>query len=110
MSSPVTLGAMVESFLRRNHVRLFTMPDFQGRLLNGAAEGERQLPGKSRLVPDVHRIETGRGKFAGLTARQEDNSGNGGGNRAQQTADRCVGYFLHRLLSGASQTGKHHIW
>ena len=66
-SSPITLGAVIQGFLSRNDVRLFAMPDFQGRLLNGSTEGKRQFPGEARLVPHIHRIETSRGKFAGLT-------------------------------------------
>jgi hypothetical protein len=40
VSRRITPSTMVESVLRSDDVRLFALPDSQGRLLNCAAKGE----------------------------------------------------------------------
>jgi hypothetical protein len=56
--SPVACGALIESLLRRMCVHLLAMPDLQRGLLDGAAKRKRQPPGKPRLEPDIHGIQT----------------------------------------------------
>jgi hypothetical protein len=41
VSRSIAFGTMVESFLRRHHIRRIAVPDLQGWLLNCPSEGER---------------------------------------------------------------------
>ena len=107
--SPVAPGSMIQSLLRRQHVGLLAVPDLQSRLLDGAGKRKRQRPRQSRLESDIHGIQTGRGQFSGLAARQERNPRNGRGDGSQETPHRGVGHLVHRFLLGAGQSRKHHV-
>src|ERR1035437_8974918 len=71
--SPVASGSMNQSLLCRQNVGLLALPNLQSRLLDGAGKRKRQRPRRSRLESDIHGIQTGRGPFTGLAARQERN-------------------------------------
>ncbi len=94
-----------QSLLRRRDVGLLASPDLQGRLLDGARKREHQRPGQSRLGPDIHGVQAGRGQFAGLAARQERDPRNGGRDGSQETSHRGVGHLVHRLLLGQVNPG-----
>jgi hypothetical protein len=100
---------MIESVLCRRNVRPFAVPNLQRRLLNGAGKRKRQRPRQPRLESDIHGIQTRRGQFWGLSARQEHNPGNRGGNRSQQTIHRSFGDLVHCFLLGAGQSWEHHV-
>jgi hypothetical protein len=67
--SPVAPGAMVEGLLCCLYIVLVAMPYLESRLLDGTPKRKRQCPGESRLESDIHGIQMGGGKFAGLAAR-----------------------------------------
>src|SRR6185437_1802092 len=75
---PVAPGSMIQNSLCRQHIGLLTLPNLQRRLFDGAGKRKRQRPRQSRLESDIHGIQTGRGQFSGLAARQERNPRNGG--------------------------------
>ena len=106
---PVAPGSMMQGLLCRRHAGLVAVPDLQGRLLDGAAERERQRPGQSRPESDIHGIQAGRGQFGGLAARQERDPRDGGGDGSQETPHRGVGHLIHRFLLGAGRSRKHHV-
>ena len=100
----VAPGAMIQSLLCRQDVGLLTLPNLQSRLLDGAGKRKRQCPRQSRLESNIHGIQTGRGQFTGLAARQERNPRNGGGDGSQEAPHRGIGHLVHRLLLGAGQS------
>jgi hypothetical protein len=55
----VAFGAMIEGFLCRRHIGLFSLPDLQSRLLDRAGKRKGQRPGHSRLESGIHGIQTG---------------------------------------------------
>jgi len=97
---PVASGSMNQSLLCRRHVGLFTFPNLQSRLLDGAGKRKRQRPGQSRLESNIHGIQTRRGQFTGLATRQERNPRNRSGTvrkrhltvaSATSFTDACLG-------------------
>ena len=100
---------MKQSLLRRLHVGLLALPDFQSRLLDGAGKRKCQRPRQSRLESKIHGIQTGRGQFSGLAAGQKCNPRNGSGNGSQETFHRGVGHLVHGFLRGTGQSRQHHV-
>jgi hypothetical protein len=84
--------------LRQKDVSLLAAPDLESRLLNGAGKRKRESPGEVLSESHIHGIQTRRSQFAGLTARQESNSGNGSRNSPQETLYRGIGDLIDRFL------------
>lgn len=106
---PVAPGSMEQGLLCRFHIDIVTRPNLQSRLLDCAAKRKRQCPRQSRLEPDIHGIQTGRGQFTGLATRQERNPRNGSGDGSQETPHGGIGHLVHRFLLGRDQSWKHHV-
>ena len=83
--SPIAPGSMEQSLLCRFQFNVMARPYLQSRLLDGPGKLKCQRPRQSRLESDIHGIQTGRGQFTGLAARQERNPRNGSGNGSQET-------------------------
>jgi hypothetical protein len=79
-------------------VTFLATPNFHSRLLDGAGKRKCESPGKALSESHVHGVQPSRGQFAGLTARQESNSGYSGRNRPQETLHRGVRGFIYRFL------------
>jgi hypothetical protein len=82
----VAPGAMIKSLLRRHHVRVLAFPELKSRLLNSAGKRKRHRPGQSRFESGIHRVQTRRGEFDGLSARQKRNARYRRGDDSQETS------------------------
>lgn len=99
--SAVALGSMIQSLLCRRHIGLLAFPNLQSWLLDRSRIRESQGPGHSRLKPEIHSIQAGRGQLIGLPPRQEGNPWYGSRNGPEKAGHGCICHLLHGFLLGA---------
>ena len=100
-------GAVVEGALCCRDVFGFAGPGFLRRGLQRAAVGERDVPRQRAHLVDG--VEMRGGVFVGLAARQERDTGHGGGHAFFQHAQRLLRDFFHRSALTRLLAGDRHV-